>query len=138
MPTPTNPFAVQLNGWVGTPVPWSVIVSNPNIDDPTLPGTPIVIDGWVSMFTVKRFYSDPESAALYIKDVTWPTASMPVGQLSGELPDEITTNLAPGTYYFDVRVIMTSGGEPQMLLAGTINLGASCGTRIAPNFTWPA
>lgn len=180
MSAPNNPFNVILPGWVGSAVPWSLIVSNP-VDLTTLaawgsgitytaiapasvvlyqgaawqavapvlgeapgvvPGhwvvvtsTPIDVSGWVRMFTVKRFYTDPDSAAVYINDITMPGGSIN-GVLAGELPDEITQTLSPASYPFDVRVITLTSSEPQMMMAGQIVIANTVGTRIVPNFTW--
>lgn len=130
----TDPFHLTLTGWRGSPVVWSVIVSNPNEETPTLPGTPIDVSGWVTMFTVKRSYDDTDAQAVYKRDKLWPTGSTD-GALNGELPAAITDDLFPSSYPFDVRVIKVTGGEPEMLLTGTIEIQQTVGTRQVPDLS---
>jgi hypothetical protein len=130
----SNPLAYNLTGWQGARVPWGFVVADPSTEDPTLPGTPIDVSGWVIMFTVKRFYTDPDSAAVYYKDFTMPAGSTS-GLISGEMPDIASALLSPGCYPYDVRAIVPPDTEPQMLMAGQIVIGNTAGTRTVPNFT---
>jgi hypothetical protein len=133
MPPSSNPLAYNLIGWQGARVPWAFTVANPSDSDPTEPGTPIDVSGWVIMFTVKRFYSDPDSAAVYYRDFTMPAGSVN-GLISGEMVDEASELLTPGNYPYDVRAIVPPDTEPQMLMAGQIVIGNTAGTRTVPNF----
>lgn len=130
-----DPYNIVLTGWIGTPITWSVTVTAPSVDDPSLPGAPIDVSGFVAMFTLKTAYTDPDSAALYINDQTLPSGST-TGVISGEIPDSITETLEPSSYLFDLRIISTTSSEPQMLMAGKVQIRKTVGRRLTPNFTW--
>lgn len=132
MPALNNPLAYNLIGWQGSAVSWAFTVAEPSLSDPTQPGAVIDVSGWVIMFTVKRFYSDPDSAAVYYRDFTMAEGSID-GIISGELPDTASILLSPFNYPYDVRAIIPPDTEPQMLLAGQIIIGNTVGTRSTPN-----
>lgn len=73
-------------------------------------GVAVDLSGYTVFFTVNASnIPTDDSAAVISKTVTLPTPSTPLGQVVITLLPADTTNLIPGTFYYDIQLKDLSG-----------------------------
>ena len=134
-----DPFHLVLTGWQGVPVEWDGTVwETPPVFAPdgvtvVTPGVPEDLTGWTFLFTVKRRYEDLDAAAVYAND--WLMPARPDGTWDFTLPDAETVDMAPATYFWDLKIIRAGAASPEMLLAGSLVINPTVTRRFTPNLT---
>ncbi len=129
-----NPFNVNVPGFIGCPIPFAVTIYSvpPNPDGSG--GTVQDISLWIFMFTFKAHVYDSDDEALDKQD--WQIGASPAGvtgQTNWEVSDSVTSGLdQPGTYYWDLKVILPTFTEPKMALSGTVGIERTITLRTAP------
>jgi hypothetical protein len=136
MSTIQSPFSIVKPGWQGVPVVFIITIwaTAPATDGTG--GVPEDISGWIFMLTVKKNYTDLDSAALYLTDWKVADGAGTSGTQTFEVPAEITSQkMPPGNYPVDFKAIRKTNTEPEMVLSGKIVIGKTVGTRAVPQLT---
>ena len=137
--TTQDPFNLVRTAYQGQPIRYAGVVWQvPPVYAPDgvtvlTPGVPMDLSGWVLMFTMKRFVTDPDSAAVFLLD--WKIVTGTDGAFAWEVPDTVTAGLEPRGFPWDTRAIRAAGLDPEPFLAGTNVIKASVTRRLTPNLT---
>jgi hypothetical protein len=133
-----NPYAIQKTGWTGTAVDFSGIVYTTlpvlNPDGSVLTaGTPRDVSLWVFLLTIKAKTSDPDIDAIYEKDWAIAAGLGTSGAWGTKWPASATLVAPPGTFAWEIKVLISGVGDPLLLVKGDLALRQSVGDRIVPN-----